>query len=687
MDGVASYCRQCEGYCGVHAAPGAPDVRPDRDHPLSAGFFCEGGRASLELPRHPSRYTRPMRREGDRLVPIDWEPALREIGDRLGAIRRAAGPRAVAVYAGDPVGASARDVARVAAFALAFGTPNLFTAFAQQASPFLLATERVIGHPVALQSDVARAHYIVLFGGNRDSGQWGPLQAGSVHGALMKQALQRREARLVVVDPRRTALAKSAHVHLPIRPGTDAALLLGMLAGVVRGGTYDEQYVRDYTIGLDDLRDALADWSTERAAAVCGVDNAALAGVTLKFARAAMATAHRGRGMLLSGQGTLASWALVVLHALTANLMRPGGLYDPKGLVDLDPLLAALPSADAPPSRVSGVRPVLMQLPASLLAEEVLTPGDGQVKALVSIAGDPARTAPGAARVEQALAGLDLLVCLDVFPNTATRHAHFVLPIPHFWERDDVHLHDTGLLPARFVQRAAPLYDAPADVRGVADVLGAIVGHARPPWFGGAWGRRLQLFGHALARGDLARWESWAWDLLSDVPRDEVDAAPRGVYRGDVDRSRWRVGHADGRLRLASADMLDAIARYAPEADDDTRPFWLGSRSRTVDRPFPNPRERVDRADVEMHPDAASRLGLADGDAVIVRGDGGEMPGRLVIDPELRADTVIVPYAWGPGTDNGGLHAAPAAVVSATRTDPLTGAPAIAGTRVAVERA
>jgi formate dehydrogenase len=681
MSEVVTYCRQCEASCGVVASVDRDQIlrlEGDAEHPISRGFLCEAGRESAASARSPSRIKTPMRREGDRLVPVDWERALREAGDRLGQVRRSAGPRSLAIYAGDPVGASAHDVARTAALALAMGTPNLFTRFAQAASPFLYATEQVLGHPMALQSDVARSHYTVLLGGNQQAGSWGPMQGGAGLGEELRLARQGRKSKLVVADPRRTPLAEIADVHLPIRPGTDLPLLLGMLAATLHGGWYDKQFVRDYCVGLDDLRDATAEWSIERAALACGVDRELLSGVALKLARAAMASVHRGRGMLLSGQGTLASFVLIALHAVTANLLRPGGLFESPGMVDLEPLVRALPTSGAPRARISGFPSVLMQLPGSLLAEEILTPGDGQVKALVAISADPTEGVPAPERVDRALAELDLLVCLDSLPTRAHRHARLILPVVHFWERADSRFHDTAFLSHRFTQGTPAVLSPAGEARTVARVLRDLLGFARPPLRGGAWGQHLHLLGRVLGGADLDRWESRGWDLLSDVPQADVLGARHGVYRGDVDRTTWRVSTPNRRLQLAPPAMLRALRGYdLPEADGD-RPFFLGICS----RPTSTLDQRSVLPTVEVHPGAAARLGAAEGDRVMLVGPGGQAEATVVFDDRLRGDTAIVPR---PRPADLATSESPFGILG-PNPDPFTGSPAFAGARIAIRR-
>lgn len=683
-DRIVTFCRACDALCGVRAdrAGGGVTLAGDPDNPSSLGHFCAAGAADFAATASPRRVTRPQKRVGDAWVEVSWDEAIREIGAKLKEIRSRHGARAVGVHAGGSLAASSRGLVRTAAFAVSLGTPNVFTSWAQTLSPWWLATERVLGRPTALQSDVGRAHYAVLLGGNHETGSWGPLQAGPMHGARLESMRKAKKARLVVADPRRTPSAEGADVHLPIRPGTDAQLLLGLLGAAFQGDWKDAQYVRDYTVGVDALRDAVGDWDAERAAAACGVDRGALGGVALKFARAAMGTVHPGRGTFASADGSAAAFALLALHGVTANLLRPGGLYASPGLVDLSPLLGGVPSANAPRSRVGGRPLVLLQLPAAALAEEARVDGDGRLRALFAIEADPLGVVTGEEGA-RSLDGLELFVVLGQSAGRSASRAQWILPTPAAWERDDDTLHLTSIVPYRWAQRTSPVVAPPPDARPVEDVLADIARASGRHLRGGAYGAALAMLGHTLVSADLEPWRRRAWDLLGEVDADAVDAASGGLWRGEVDHAPFEPAHADGRLHFDDPELLAALrAVRAPEAREDR--LFLGSRTRAPGEPFAG-WDRDDEAVVEVHPAAAARYGVSDASRVIVRGPGGEIEARLVLDATLREDAAIVPGAWGPAVDRGGAAPSPLRLVKPDAVDPLTGAPAIAGTPVSLQ--
>jgi formate dehydrogenase len=660
-----SWCRACPSRCGVIAEIDGDrivGVRGDADNPLSLGQWCAAGEDTIAALSR-DRVTTPLRRDGDRWVPASWDEAIRAIGPTLGRIRADGGPRAVAVYADASAGTVPQDAARIAAFAVTMGTPNLFTDGATWSSSFLYATEQVIGRPYTLQADIGRANFAVTFDAEPSTADWGPLQGGMVVGRWQERMRKAKKARSVVADARKTAAAAAAEVWLPIRPGTETAMVIGMLAATVQGKWYDAQYVRDYVRGFDALADALSGWSVERAARICGVEAGALSGAALKFARAPMAAMLPGHGLLSNGQSTLGAFAVLALHAVTANLLRPGGLYDSAGLVDLEAALSLVPTRDAPRSRVADAPAIRLQLPGTLLADEVLTEGDGAVQALLSV-GDPTLEGP-AGWAGAALARLKLFVQLTPRLTPASRYAHWVLPTPDVWEQPHSMLLDTARLPLRWMAVGAPLTSPPAEARPAASILGDLLRATPTPWRGGVWGGAVLALGRLLGTGDLAAWERRAADVLSDV---DVAALARdgAVLRGDVDRARWRP--STGGLELGIEPFLrDLAAMPDPMIPPDH--LWLGCRPATEPSETPM---------IEVHPDVLRERKIEEGRFARLRGSGGELRVRAVADPQLRPDTLIFVGGWGRGPRQR------LSFLSAIDRDPYSGAPRIAGAPVAL---
>ncbi len=641
--------------------------------PSGRGGTCGLCTASVGASADPRRLKRPRRRTASGWEEVDWATAIKEIGAKLKEIRGQSGPRALATYAGAPVGPNSRGLTRTLAWTLGLGSPNLFTPLSTTGGPWVRAGELMLGHPVALQGDVGRAHYVLLLGSNQAAQGWGPLQAGRVHAGDLTFSRKTKGTKVIAADARSTPLSTGADLHLRIRPGTEVFLLLGLLETIVRNGWHEKQYVQDFTTGWEALAAAVKPWSPERVGPICGVTPEEIAGVALKFARAPMALAHRSAQMLASEHGTLAAWACIALHGITANLLRPGGLYDNKGVFDVHGVVSQLPTAKAPRTRVGDLPLLLLQAPGALLADEVRTPGDGQVRALVSIHGDPARELPGGPKLREALASLDLLVAIDVAENDTTALAHWVLPATHPWEREDLHLHDTSLLPFRETAWTPALSAPPGEARDEAEILADLFGAVGPTIRGGVHGPHLRTLGAWLARTDLAPWEARAVEFSGKTTLGELKE--KGTWQGaDNDRALWRVSKPDGKVALFPPEIADALARLTPPEAPAGFDRWLQAAAPrdAALRPF----DRPDAADpgATLHPDA----GFAEGERIRVRTPHGVVETVAHLDATLRPDVVDLPIGYAADV---------AALLPTDRYDPFTGTPPLAGLPCRVERA
>ncbi len=662
-----TWCRACEGLCGVRLEieKGAiASIEGDRSHPNNAGFLCDVGRKAASMARGDERLTRPMKRIGDRLEPTSWEEAIRTIGGELARIRKEEGPQAIGIYAGAPLGHNAYGAARTAAFALGFGTTNLFSELSLNGSALLKVSELMLGYPVALQADVGRSHYTLLLGGDQDVVRWGPLQAGTVH----TQALQyfkrtRRFARLVTAGHKTTPLSLQADHALSIRPGTETFLLLGIAHTIAANGWYEHQYLRDYTAGFQTLQDWLSEWTPQRVGEICGVDAGMVSGIALKFSRAAMASVARSETLLRTQHATVSAWAWHVVHGLTANLLRPGGIFEAIGMLDHQPLALAFPAADGPRTRVGGFPSVLLQAPATALTEEALTPGKGQLKALLSVAGDPIGRLPARERVEQALDSLELVVAIDAVETATTRRANWVLPSTLFWEREDLSALALSMLPARTLQATGPVLAPAGEAREEQAILSDLFQAANPPLRGGEWGVHLRIAGRKAAVADLPGWVDKLLDLAGQPGLDEIRAMPRGMDDGELNRAEWRVERPGARVDLAPPVLEEAVAAIQPPQSDPDLPRWMVTRTRSeVHQGTRYATDPEAARAVRLHPSC----GIADGAEIRVTTRHGEALGIARHDENLREDTVEVP--WSAGFEAGRL-------VGDDALDPFTGTP------------
>ncbi len=675
-DALHTTCRLCEARCGRLAhfeADGRLVLSPDPQDPVAGAFPCAVAEESPRALNHPQRLLGPMRRDASgSLVPASWEEAFADIGQRLGASRSRHGARSLGLYLGESVQRRSRTLARSLAVGVALGTPNIFSTLSNGAGPRLRMTELMLGQATPLLADVGRAHYVLVLGEDPLERDWGPLQAGATQGEALRFSRKTKGTKLVVASPRKGPLADQADQHLAIHPGTEGWLLLGLLSAIVKGGWTDAQYLRDYSLDLERLSAVLSAFPAERCAEACGIEPAQLAGVALKFSRAAMAVVHPGHGCFSGELGSVAAWAWICLHTVTANMLRPGGIYAHPGLVDLQLAIQAVRTEDAPRTRVGGHPLLLLQAPGAALADEALSPGDEQLRALICVEGDPLLDQPDSARGAQALRGLDLLVCLSSWRSPATEHAHWILPVAHPWEEEELHLLDNTQMPVDLLAQAPALVDPPEGARSSEQILRAIVRAAHPGARGSVFGAHFAFVARFLAGAELGPWEERLVDWVGGIELEALAPPPHRIHKGDTNRAEWRVGHDDGRIRLVPPEIEPLLASLEPMPVDPELRLRLRTSARGTRAPDPLHLPPGGDPGLRVHPD----LGLPEGARVQVRTRYGRIAATVRLDPRLRPDTVDLPM---------GFSADAMALLSAELRDALTGAARLDGLACAVE--
>lgn len=473
-----TYCRICEAACGLKVE--LDDRRrplrilPDKEHPVSRGYVCAKGTRFLEVANHPERLRYPQRRTADgRFERIGWNEALATAAARLRPILAQHGPHAVGVYYGNPLLFNALGLVGVLAFTRALGTRNIYSSFSQDCNNKFMAAQLMHGGPLVQPiPDVAHADFALMLGTNPAVSQ-----GSFVHldgGASAFDRYVARGGEVVWVDPRRTESVRRWGEHLPIRPGTDVYLLLALLHALrdlYRPGPHEA--------GLAQLLALAQAYPAERTAVLTAVPAGAINDLAARIRAARRCTFHMSVGVNMGPFGTLAAVALQALAYLTGNFDREGGLlFHPLGPM-LSGLLARLGiGTDPAPSRIGGFTGVFDELPGGILADEILTPGAGQIRALIVVGGNPLTSIPGEPRLRAALGSLETLICVDLFANETGRMADLLLPATSWLERFDVAsttgVFQTGVLLQYGRGVAQPPGEARAERRIVADLALAL---------------------------------------------------------------------------------------------------------------------------------------------------------------------------------------------------------------------
>jgi len=654
---LKTFCRICEATCGLlvdvdeRAEP--IRIRPDREHPSSQGFVCAKGTRFLEVARHPERLLRPMRRNaGGALEAVSWDDAFRFAGNELRDIIDRHGPHAVGVYFGNPVAFNSFGTPAMYAFMKALGTRNIYSADSQDCNNKFPAAELVHGSPLIHPiPDFAHADLAVLFGTNPAISQ-----SSFVHleqGSLAFDRLVERGGRATFVDPRRTESARRWGTHLAIRPGTDAYLLLALVhelrAAADRSGPVE---------GLRELCALAASFPAERAERVTGIPADEIRRLADDIRSTPRVALHMSVGVNQGPFGTLSYVALQAVAYLAGHLDKQGGsLFSPLAVQAARVVKAARVFGRAT-SRIGGFRSNLDTLPGGILADEILTPGADQIRALIIIAGDPVASVPGGARLEEAFGKLDFVVAIDLFENRTGRHADLLLPTTSWLERGDLGAVSAMFQAGSLMQATQPVMRAPGEVRPEAQIF---LGLRRAMGLGtGASGALALPFERLLRLVGRGRY-----GLPTPRPKP-------GSYLG---RGSLHPGHV---LRFWDAPLdgeRRRLEEFAREQPGSLR--LIGRRRRLGHNGWLHDarRDGDSEAAAWMSAEDLASLGLASGQTVQIASPAGRISLPVLATDGVARGTVVIPHGVPEANVNALIPTGSAAVERLSGMLHMTGIP------------
>ena len=719
-------CPFCEATCGLELHLDGREitlVRGDRDDVFSRGFICPKGTAIRALEADPDRLRTPLvRRRGadgeDQWEAVGWDEAFRVIEAGITPLIEQYGRDAVAVYAGNPSVHGLAGLIYNRVLMQAIGTTNLFSASSVDQVPKQVSAGLMFGTALSIPlADIDRTDYLLILGANPFASNGSLWTAPDLPGRL--RALRARGGKFVVVDPRRTKTAEEADEHLFIRPATDAHFLFALLHVIVSEELVTLGDVGEHVVGVDEVAALARDFAPEIVAPICGIDADTIRRTARELAAAPHAGVYGRIGTCTQEFGTLASWLVDVLNVLTGNLDREGGVMfanPAAGGSNTGPGTAA-GSAGANTvgsagggggrgvrfgrrhSRVRGLPETYGEYPAACLAEEIETPGEGQVRALVTLAGNPAVSTPDSARLAQALESLDFMVSIDIYKNETTRCADVILPAPSLLARGHYDLAFYQLSVRNIANYSPPLVElepgemheweimlrlanifagqgADADphalddfvVSGLvdkavgrsgsnieghdpADIHEALAPRCGPerildlmlrtgPYgdgFAGGEGLSLAMLEANPHGVDLGPLQPRVPEMLR-TPSAKIELAPAPLV-ADVDRLR---------ASLASAGGVGADASIVLVGRRDLRSnnSWMHNLEVLV--------KGKERCTLHVHPDDAVRLGLVDGAAARVASRVGAVDAPVEVTDAVMPGVVSLPHGWGHdvgGTD------------------------------------
>lgn len=686
-------CHLCEACCGieVHVADGAVTaIRPNPRDPLSRGHICPKATAIADIQADPDRLRAPMKRTGTGWQTLDWDTALDEVAARLADVMGRHGTDAVASYSGNPSAHNYAVTLHASGLLRHLSRRNRFSASTVDQMPHQLVSHWLYGHMAMFPiPDVDRTAFMLIVGGNPLASNGSMWTVPDVRQRLTD--LKARGGRLVVVDPRRTETAKIASEHLFIRPGQDAAFLAGLLLALDDQGLAAPDRLAPMLEGWEAVWSALRQTSLATMANVCGIGVDDIRRLARDFAAAPSAVCYGRMGVSVQQHGTLCQWLIHLVNIATGNLDRPGGVMFATPAVDL------LPHTNPGgwnrwASRVSGHPEACGELPAACMAEEMLTPGDGQIRALVTIAGNPVLSTPNGRQLDRALAGLDFMVSIDSYLNETTRHAHYILPPAGPLERSKYDLLFYQLS-VRNVARFSPptlprtpgaLHDWEIITR-LGERLARLLGREQKP----------ALAPEAMLDASL-KAGPYGLGLA------QLAAQPDGIDLGPLQpRLPERLFTPDKRIRLAPAPLLAELDRFLATTRE-ARPqgagrglLLIGRRHVRSNNSWMHNYQRLvkgpDRCTLMIHPDDARQRNLGHGARARLASRVGAVDVTVEVTEDIMPGVVSLPHGWGhnrPGVRLGiaTAHAGVSIndVTDETLIDPLSGNAAVTAVPVEV---
>ena len=671
-----TFCRICESLCGMVAE--VEDgrlirLRPDKEHPMSAGFACQKGIAFTEVVNDPDRITTPLRRKPDgTFAEISWDEALDDIAKRLSDIHRRHGSGAVGWYFGNPGAFSYSHLMAVVAFVngLGLGT-HLYTASSQDTHSRLMASQLLYGIPSSVPiPDLSRTDLLVVMGANPLVSHGSVLTAPRIRERM--HAVVKRGGRVVVIDPRKTETAAQFE-WLGVVPDTDALLLLSLLQVMFADGLVDRSRLATQAEGVGWLAGQCAPFSPERTESTTGIDAQTVRTLARDLATTPRAAIYGRIGTSAGRQGTLTSYLIDVVNLVAGNLDVPGGSvfgsFGVPGEAWAFTVLGALLRYDyrRNRSRVGGFGNIVRSEPATMLAGEISTPGDRQIRALFVSAGNPVLSVPNGADLADAMGELELSVGLDIYVTETTSRCDYILPVTTMYERDDFPLLFQPFHVAPFRQATEAVAERRGQVRTEWEIVDDLMRRmaTRTPAFA-AWAvarRAAGLAGRQLGPRALAdafirvgRGGDWfglrrgglSFEVLTRRNQHGVVLEPQLRTGALADA----VAYLRRRIKLQHHEIAEEIERLGSREDPVGFPLrMIGMRDARSENSWLHNAPLLMRGDraprALMHVDDAAQRGIADGDEVAVRSPYGKIALPATLTEDIMSGTVAIPHGWG----------------------------------------
>jgi len=627
-------CNLCEAICGLEIEIDGPrilSIRGDDDDPFSRGHICPKGVALKDVHEDANRLRRPMQRVGDEWRELSWDEAFELAATKLAAIQSQHGNDAVGFYAGNPTVHNSGTLFSIPRLAHVLKTKNAFSASSVDQLPQQLASLLLYGHQFLIPiPDVDRTDYFLILGGNPIASNGSMMTVPDVARRLAD--IRKRGGRVVVVDPRRTETADVASEHHFIRPASDAALLMAMI-NTLKGENLFRLTREDRLDGLDAALAAIAEMTPEIAEPLTGIDASTIRRIAREFASAPSAVCYGRVGTTLQSFGTLNQWLIQLVNIVTGNLDREGGALLTTPLIPVTGPGTRAGHHDRWRSRVRGLPESGGELPVAVLAEEIATPGEGRIRGMITICGNPVLSTPNGQRLDDALDSLEFMIAIDIYINETTRHADLILPPTSSLNHDHFDLLFNALAVRNVARFNAAIWPRPDDERYDYEIFDELCARLAA---------KLNRE-HRPVKSTAA--------VIGEAAVSKLRDAPHGIDLGPLAPSLFeRLETSDRKIHCAPAPLLADVERFKTARPSGTFTL-IGRRHLRSNNSWMHNSHRLikgkRRDQLMMHPDDLASLGLADGQLVEVRAAAGAVRIPVQSTDAIMRGVVSLPHGFG----------------------------------------
>lgn len=664
-------CTLCEAMCGIvveYQGEKILSIAGDEKDTHSNGHICPKGYALQDLHNDPERLKTPKKRIGDQWVDIDWEDAQEEVAQRLVAVQKAHGNDAVAGYWGNPASHNIEVMLNIAPFKKALKSKNMFSASSLDQMPHQLTSYLMYGHGMNFTiPDIDRTDYMLMLGANPAASNGSLMTAGDILGRLEK--IKARGGKLVLIDPRRTETALYASEHQFIKPGSDALFLLGLIQVIFAKGLTRPSSRLPIKGDLNAIETFANAIRMPQITKLCHIPVEVIERIATEFATAEKAVCYGRMGIAAQEFGALNHWLIQLINIITGNLDSAGGMMFTTPAIDLTDIMGR-GSFGRYHSRVRKLPEFNREFPSATLADEMLTPGEGQVKAFVVTAGNPVISTPNGARLEKALANLDFMVAIDFYINETTRHADIILPPCGPFEHPLYDLVFTNLAVRNVTRFSEPLFKKKRFMRSDAQIYTALT-HRIEELKAGKLSTvaRLKMkqkhglqtlmtveriVDMGLRQGRYGEgWKSYVTG--GGLTLEKLKQHPHGLDLGPLEpRLPGKLFTKDKKINLIPEPFVTDLARlqaYVQHHEKGQTLTLIGRRDLRTNNSWMHNSQRLvkgkNRCDLFVHPQTAKDYAIEQGEQVYITSETGALKVTVAITEDIMPNVVSLPHGWG----------------------------------------